>query len=61
MRTEPTVFPAGTTAGDVGVLEVGEDGEIQWRYLTNIADAFGGIHFAFGREGDPTDFPNIYR
>ncbi|KAG9045079.1 hypothetical protein FS837_007068 [Tulasnella sp. UAMH 9824] len=60
MRCDPTVFPAGMTAGDVGVLEVGEDGEIHFRYLTNIADVFGGIRFASPSQ-PPTDFPYIWR
>ncbi|KAG8932133.1 hypothetical protein FRC00_000227 [Tulasnella sp. 408] len=46
MMTERYPYPEGVTAGDVGVLGVGEDGEIHFQYLTNIADAFGGIVFS---------------
>ncbi|KIO30622.1 hypothetical protein M407DRAFT_20342 [Tulasnella calospora MUT 4182] len=53
------LFPAGVTAGDVGVLEAGDDAEIRFRYLANIADVFGGITFA--HPSGVTHSPDVYR
>lgn len=60
LDAEHAPFPDGVTAGDVGVLSVGENGAIQFQYLANIAEVFDNIRF-IPPQAETTDFPNIYR
>ncbi|KAG8914723.1 hypothetical protein FRC01_003941 [Tulasnella sp. 417] len=52
-------FDPGVIAGDVGVFEVNNIYEIRFRRLTNIADAFGGIHLRVHAGSIST--PHVYR